>query len=265
MTTPEPFDADDPFAVHFHREPMGATGIDLLVLSDSTGGDVDLSAWEASVDWLRAEGRTVGVVAEVLDRGEPRIGERIRRFVDRSEQPIVAICRAERPPSREHWEPLLKALDQADHVVGRRPASPPGAFGRSLARLVRRIVLGVPVADVHSPMRLHRAEKLREIPLQSGSSFVDVEVLAKATFLGHVLDEPAIPALPGRTWNWGRLRDLAAVFKHPTFRRPPEPEPDLRPLEESQGEPEGADRPGGENRQGAGDLESAEPRPFQQD
>ncbi|WP_165250066.1 hypothetical protein [Paludisphaera soli] len=235
MTTSEPFDADDPFALHFHREPLGPVGIDLLVLRDFAAVNPDPSAWEAGVDWLRAEGRTVEVVTEVVDGAEPQIGEQIRRFLDASAQPIVAICRAERPPSREHWEPLLKGLDQADHVVGGRSANPPAAAWRALARIVRRIVLGVPVADVHSTMRLHRAEKLREIPLQSGSSFVDVEILAKATFLGHVLDEPTIPALPGPTWTRGRLRDLALVFKRPTFRRPPELGPDSRPFEQSQG------------------------------
>ena len=100
---------------------------------------------------------------------------------------------------QRHLDPLLEAIDQADHVVGRRPA---GRWenGHAVAgRLPRRLVFAVPLLDVHSPCRLHRLEKLTAIPLQSGSSFLDTEILAKATFLGHLLDEVDVPPLRCRT------------------------------------------------------------------
>ena len=64
--------------------------------------------------------------------------------------------------------------------------------------LARRLIFAVPLRDVHSPCRLHRLDKLAAIPLQSASSFLDTEILAKATFLGHLIDEVAIPPLRGR-------------------------------------------------------------------
>ena len=263
MTTPEPFDPDDPFVAHFHREPMGNVGVALVVLVNAPAGPDAAAPWEDSVGWLRAQGRAVDVRLIPVDRDAPRLGESIGRALQEISQPIVAVSSATAPPAEAHWSPLLKGLDQADHVVGGRPAGPATALARFVAKVVRRVVFGVPVADVHSPLRLHRAEKLRDIPLQSGSSFVDVEILAKATFLGHVLDEPTVPALAGVTWRRGAMRDLNLVFKKPTFRRPPEYA--SGPLEHPEGEPERPDGPGGEDRQGPGDLEPAQAGALQQD
>jgi len=263
MTSPEPFDPDDPFVAHFHREPMGAVGVGVVVLSNGPADPETATAWDESLSWLRSQGRPVDVVFPAVDRTDPRLGDLIQEALAALPHPIVAVAASAAPPSQAHWTPLLKALDQADHVVGGRPAGAGAAIARSLTRIVRRIVFGVPVADVHSPLRLHRAEKLREIPLQSGSSFVDVEVLAKATFLGHVLDEPKIPALAGPTWRKGSFRDLKVVFKNPTFRRPPGYA--SRPLEEPQGEPEGHDRPGGEDRQGDEHAGVSQAGPLQDD
>ena len=248
MTSPEPFDLDDPFVAHFHREPMGTVGVGVVVLSNAPV-DADAStAWDESLSWLRSQGRPVDLVFQVVDHTRPQLGALIRESLIALPHPVIAVAASATPPSQAHWSPLLKALDQADHVVGGRPAGAGTAIARSLSRIVRRVIFGVPVADVHSPLRLHRAEKLWEIPLQSGSSFVDVEILGKATFLGHILDEPRIPALAGATWRKGSLHDLNVVFKKPTFRRPPEYQ--SGPLEESEGEPEAPDRPGDEDRQG---------------
>lgn len=263
MTSPEPFDPDDPFAVHFHREPMDAAGVAVVVLSNGPADPEASTAWAESLDWLRADGRPIEVVIQVVDPARPRVGDLIQQAIASRPHPIVAVVASAEPPSQAHWTPLLKALDQADHVVGGRPAGAAASIGRNLARIVRRLVFGVPVADVHSPLRLHRAERLKEIPLQSLSSFVDVEILAKATFLGHILDEAKIPELGGSRWRKGSFRDLNVVFKRPTFRRPPEHR--SRPLEEPQGEPEGPDGPGQEHAQGQEDAGVDQAGPFQDD
>ncbi|AMV39099.1 hypothetical protein VT85_16800 [Planctomyces sp. SH-PL62] len=265
MTTAEPFDANDPFELHFHREPILDSGVSLLVLRSDAEADLDPAVWNASVEWLRSQERSLEIVVKLVDGSDPRLCELITSFLDDASQPTIAICKAAEPPSREQWEPLLKALDLADHVLGNRPAAMSAAIGRRLARVVRRVVLGVPLTDVYSPLSLHRAEKLREIPMQSGSSFIDVEILAKATFLGHILEEPCILPMRGTTWRRGWLRDLGTVFKRPAFRRPHEYSVDSRPLEHSQRQPESPDGPGGEDRQGACDLESPQAGPLQDD
>lgn len=264
MTAAEapPVDPSDPFAVHFHREPLGVVDVAIVVLTrpgDATAG------WEESLAWLRDAGRAVDLRIREVDPSAPGIGTAIQEAADAASTPIVAVVRAVDPPSRAHWEPLFQALDQADHVVGSRPAGPATSLMRRLARIVRRAVFGVPILDVDSPLSLHRTEKLRAIPLQSGSSFAVVELLAKSTFLGHILDEPAVPALAGRTWRRGWLGDLALVFKAPTFRRAPAAPAGSGPAEPAEGEPEGPDGPGREDRQGAEDAVAGQAPPLQDD
>lgn len=234
-----------------------------MALVDGPAAADAAAAWEDSVAWLRAEGRPVELILTAVDRAAPSLGRSIQRAAATALHPIVAIAATAEPPMRGAWESLLKALDGADHVWLRRPAGFPLSAWRWLTRASRRTVFGVPIMDVHSPLTLHRAEKLRAIPLQSGSSFVDVELPAKATFLGHVLDEASVPAPARPTWNRGRLRDMRLVFKSPTFRLAPAE--GSGPLEPPQGEPEGHDGPGEEDRQGPQDPLVPEPRPLQQD
>ncbi len=262
MTAPEPFDPLDPFSVHFHREPLEGAGVALVLLSDSAEGSVE-AVFGPCVAWLQSQNREAETRVVTVDGADPRLNERIGEVLDTLSLPIVMLCAAVEPLSPEHLKPLLKAIDHADHVVGRRPAGPAVEAARWVARLSRRLVFAVPVLDVYSPCRLHRADKLREIPLQSGSSFVDVEILAKATFLGHLLDEVAVPPLGGRVWRRGWLRNLGSVFKRPTFRRPKGVESESGPLEEAESQPERADRPGDENAESQKHLESPDTRPFE--
>jgi hypothetical protein len=105
-----------------------------------------------------------------------------------------------------------------------------------------RFLFGVPISDIHTPCRIHRLEKLAAIPLQSTSSFIDVEIPAKATFLTHVIGEvdvPPLEALPAQTAR----SDVRAIFRRPSFVRT------LRPAEELEREKESADCPGGEDHQ----------------
>ena len=90
-------------------------------------------------------------------------------------------------------------------------------------------------------------EKLAAIPLQSGSSFLDLEVLAKATFLGHLLSEVDVPPLAGWILRRGRLRDLSLVLRHPDFRRPAVLAKSV-PTEDAEGQVERADGPGCKDR-----------------
>ena len=112
--------------------------------------------------------------------------------------PLVLVTTAEEPWTNAHLDPLLEAINQCDHVVGRRPTVSRGELGRPARRAGAARDLRGPLRDVHSPCRLHRLDKLAAIPLQSASSFLDTEILAKATFLGHLIDEVAIPPLRGR-------------------------------------------------------------------
>ena len=69
-------------------------------------------------------------------------------------------------------------------------------------------------------------------PASVGSSFLDIEILAKATFLGHLIDEVDVPPLPGHSWHDGWWADWNQLFKHPQF----------KPIVRSSGRSEGPGR-----------------------
>jgi glycosyltransferase involved in cell wall biosynthesis len=108
------------------------------------------------------------------------------------------------------------------------PERLPGWLGwkRHLARMLARMLFGVRYHDVACPFRLHRRDIFARIPLQSDGSFVHIEILAKANFLGLIMGEE-VPLDPGhypplrnhprraelRQW----LADARRVIRHPRF------------------------------------------------
>src|SRR5262249_17315261 len=134
--------------------------------------------------------------------------------------PLVLLTTALEPWTAAHLQPLLEAIDLCDHAIGRRiEGSRWRTFCAWAGSIPRRLIFAVPVIDVHSPCQLPRLEKLRSIPLQPGSSFVDAEILAKATFLAHLLKEVPVPPMRGGVFRRGWWRDLKTVLKRPRFRR----------------------------------------------
>src|SRR5262249_21678117 len=136
------------------------------------------------VERIRELGRAVeDRVVPVDDLG---LAESLGRGLEDASLPLVLITTAAEIQTENHLQPLLNAIDKSDHVVGRRPESTRFSFPSFIAKLFRRLVFALPLDDVHSPLRLHRLEKLLAIPFQSRSSLLDTEILAKATFLGHL-------------------------------------------------------------------------------
>jgi glycosyltransferase involved in cell wall biosynthesis len=93
--------------------------------------------------------------------------------------------------------------------------------------LLAHVVFGLRLHDVTCDFRLFRREVFRRIPIQSDGTFVHVEVLAKANFLGQVMSEAAVTSVeqwaPASWW-----REAWRVFAHPDFgpaRLPDEPAP----------------------------------------
>ena len=65
--------------------------------------------------------------------------------------------------------------------------------------------------------------------------------LAKATFLGHLIDEVGVPPLRSLFRTAGRWSDWNQIFRHPLFQRV------SGPAEEPQGQVECRDGPGSED------------------
>ena len=239
--SPEP-EFLDPFDAHFHREPMTAAAVQVIQLAPP-GLLAPSEVVAASLLALLIEqGREVQAI--VVEPHEKGLAQTIEQALLEVEAPLILISSATSPWSAHHLAPLLDAINRCDHVIGRRRIGWLPLLARRLASLPWRWLFAVPVLDIHSPCTLHRLDKLALIPLQSSSSFLDVELLAKATFLGHLLDEISIPDLATARANtaWS---DFLKVFKHPTFTRSPS-----APAEDPQRQQEGDHCPGDENGHG---------------
>jgi hypothetical protein len=244
MTTSE--EPDDAFSAHFERDPLPGAGIRIVILTKLPYEQAE--AVIAPLSQRIAElGRPVEHrIIAVADLG---LAEAFRRGFEDAHMPLVLVTTAVQPWTADHVDPLLEAIDASDHVVGRRPKASRGGAANWIAKLLRRLIFAVPLDDVHSPCRLHRFEKLRAIVLQSKSSFLDTEILAKATFLGHLIDEVDVPPLPCQSWDERSWSDWNQIFKHPQFKSL------SSPPEVAEGERECHDGPGGEDRHGGSHLE----------
>ena len=262
---PENQDWIHPLDEMANREPLGNASVRVIVM--------------ATENAARAEEIGIGLVRLLSGRGRKASSIVVRADVhgwnraleqglSESAEPIVIVTTASAPWGSGHLDPILKAIDERDHVIGRRPRSGGNAIGRFLRSLLYRFLFAVPVVDVFSPIRIHRREKLVAIPLQSGTRFLDVEILAKATFLVQTIEEVDVPDLPSP--DVGPLgHDLAKVFRHPTLKpgedRERSADLDSGPAEPPKGESERADSPGREDGEGGQDLAVEQARAFEHD
>ena len=208
-----PAEDDDPFSLHARREPLPGAAVRVVVVATRGAEDPDRVA-EGTVAALKRLGRAAeAVVVAAEHRGWNRA---ILRGLEGGSEPLVLVTSAAVPWAEGQLAPLLTSINTCDHAVGRRPASALGRLGRWLASRPWRWLFALPVLDVHSPCRLHRREALAAIPLQSSSAFVDVEMLAKATFFGHLVDEVPVPAIGGEA-SGGTWGDFLDVFRHPAL------------------------------------------------
>ena len=263
MSVAETPDDEHPYETHLRREPLPGAGVKILFLAGPAAAAADPIVGPI-VAWLQAAGRSVAVQTITPDGPSPHLNEAVRTALDNGQHPLVLITTAVEPWSPAHLEPLLEAIDRCDHAVGRRPAASWRRVTRWIGSLARRLIFAVPVLDVHSPCQLHRTEKLAAIPLQSGSSFLDLEILAKATFLGHLLSEVEVPALAGWAVRKGRWRDLSVVLRRPEFRQAARAAASV-PAEDTEGQIESSDRPGCENDDRLEDVVMQQPRALEDD
>ena len=105
-----------------------------------------------------------------------------------------------------------------------------GGRAHAYARLMRAL-FGLRILDVNSKFKLFRRSIFDHIPIQSDGEFVHAEILAKANFLGCLMDELPIAQRPGPfpaaetaplPSGW---KDFRRVFSHPDFGAAPVKEP----------------------------------------
>jgi glycosyltransferase involved in cell wall biosynthesis len=108
------------------------------------------------------------------------------------------------------------------------PERLPGWLGwkRHAAGLLVRVLFGVRYHDVACPFRLLRRDIFARIPLQSAGSFVHIEILAKANYLGLMMGEevplelghypPLTTEMSREEWRQ-MCADAWRVIRHPEF------------------------------------------------
>jgi glycosyltransferase involved in cell wall biosynthesis len=124
------------------------------------------------------------------------------------------------PPQKLRWNKLRRLLTRI--IFGYWPEPPKGWLSKAEDSFWWRcrIEFGLRVGDINSKFKLFRRSVLDRIVIQSQGEFVHAELLAKANFLGCMMDEivladkQAIPPLPDTK------ADRRRVFNDPQFRAP---------------------------------------------
>ena len=124
------------------------------------------------------------------------------------------------PKGRKRWNALAGLFVRV--VFGYWPDPPRGWLGAAEARFwwKCRVLFGLRVGDINSKFKLFRRAVFDRIEVQSDGEFVHAELLAKANFLGCMMDELVLadrhqpPPLPDVR------EEMRRVFRDPKFRSP---------------------------------------------
>ena len=193
-----------------------------------------------------------GLTVVAREPGEP-LGPWLSQALVKSDSARVLIV-AGLLPTAETVKAMAEKLDLAHLVLAPRPQKPFGVLGLGLhgvwgffcrfalalgpaaeprwpgmggwcRRFAAHWVFGVPGNDPETPVRMLRGEMVQALNLQSAGGFAWVEMGAKCTFLGALIEElptpktssgQNLPALSGPNW-W---RDFRALASNPSFGKP---------------------------------------------
>jgi glycosyltransferase involved in cell wall biosynthesis len=189
------------------------------------------------------------------------LGAALRTGVEAARHPLLFYTTCDRQYRPEDLTRLLDAIDRVDLVTGCRDARPAPLWWRgpaAICRVVIRVVFGLSLPPrlcwlgrtgwgrrwlarwlfgvrVHDPecaFRLFRRSVFRRIPIQLDGDFAQVEILAKANFLGQLLDEVPVVHRPDgglaagpEEHLWREVRRLFTAAEFGPVDLPPEEAP----------------------------------------
>jgi glycosyltransferase involved in cell wall biosynthesis len=221
----------------------------------------------------RADALALQLPSLVVHRhAAPRgLGAALRTGVGAARHPLLLCTTCDQQYRPEDLKVLLDAIDRVDLVTGCRAGRPAPAWIRGVTAIYRgfvrvvfgvalrpspcwlglsgwgrrwlaRWVFGVRVHDPECAFRLFRRSVFRRLPIQTDGDFALVEILAKANFLGCLMDEVPVvhrPLPPGapRAGPGRVTRDARRLFRNPDFGPavlPPEVEADPARLKTSE-------------------------------
>lgn len=193
---------------------------------------------------------------KLLTHSTPRgFGAALRTGLAAARNPLVCYSTLDHagptPPARLAYQPrelqrLLDRIDKVDLVSGYRAGRPlppllriAGFVWRWLVRIVFgipldplpgwlggkahayqkliRLLFGVRIGDIDCPFKLFRREIFDKVPIQSDGEFVHAEILAKANFVGSLMDEVALEEPAEWRMDPHRFSELRRVFRCPDF------------------------------------------------
>ena len=138
MSADESHDENDPFAAHFHREPLPEAGVRVIQITELSE-DAAQSVVAPLDLWFHSSGRAIEIRVIRVDRASARLGEAIEAAMDGTSLPLVLITTAIEPWTPAHLEPLLQSINLCDHVLGRRTAGSWANVMRWVGSLPRRL------------------------------------------------------------------------------------------------------------------------------
>lgn len=217
---------------------------EIILLADGSGNATPEHAAGLTERWP-----TLTVLRHDQLRG---LGAALRTGLAVAKHPLLVTAPANKQFQPAELQRLLQDIDKVDLVTGYRVGQPvPGwlAILNGLYRLTLGLCFGIPLepvpawlgwreqlrrslcqwlfgVHVHDPacaFRLYRRQVFARLPIQSDGNFAQVEILAKANFLGCLMAEVPVTCLPSSnqpsTWLHSEILDL---FRRPVFGEAPE-------------------------------------------
>jgi glycosyltransferase involved in cell wall biosynthesis len=229
-----------------------------IVLVDDASTDETAARAEAFVERLPA----LRVLRHPARRG---LGAALRTGIEAARHPLLFYTVCDRQYRPEDLKLLLAIIDRVDLVTGCRAGRPrpgwacrlgsvyrlfvrvlfgirlqpaPCWLGRSgwLRRSVARWLFGVRVCDPECAFRLFRRSIFQRIPIQTEGDFAQIEILAKANFLGCLMDQVPVAHQPrpdGRPLAPHGLRERSLREASRLFRAADFGPPQIQPAAES--------------------------------
>jgi glycosyltransferase involved in cell wall biosynthesis len=152
------------------------------------------------------------------------LGTALRAGVAAARYPLLCYCLADGRFRPADLGRLLRKIDRVDLVCARREAKQAAqpTWGGRLVRWAAQWIFGIVVRDLECVFVLARRALFARIPIQSEGPFAHVEVLAKANFLGALLDEAVVAqrsvGSQGQPLGWGQAwADGWRLFSTPDF------------------------------------------------
>jgi glycosyltransferase involved in cell wall biosynthesis len=219
---------------------------EIILVDDGSSDDTSMRA-----DILASRHQGVRAIHHAVQQGW---GATLRTGIAAAQHPLLAYATCDRQYRPADLKLFLEQIDKVDLVAGCRRWSPVpwswrllGKFWRTLARVflgvsleplpswlgdrgqakrwLARWFFGVRIHDVECGFRMARRSIFARMPIQSNGPFAQVEILAKANFMGCLMTEvpvayqpPTGPALRGSpSPNETYLAEAYGLLTNATF------------------------------------------------